>query len=167
MHGEITLSGVEHSNEATATLLSSSVGEGTKATYATALGSWTLWRRARGEPLLLHPDRPGEWEGTLCEFYGVVAYSVGYSPSYCHGMLYAIRRQHRLARIYLDVRDESMPLLSMMRKGHKRRTGASRSYSLLFGTEELAGPSGGGRAEESTSHSASGAAFGPCPRVTS
>ena len=43
----------------------------------------------------------------------------------------------------------------------------SRSYSLLFGTEELAGPSGGGRAEESTSHSASGAAFGPCPRVTS
>ena len=27
--------------------------------------------------------------------------------------------------------------------------------------------SGGGRAEESTSHSASGAAFGPCPRVTS
>lgn len=60
MHGEITLSGVEHSNEAKATLLSSSVGEGTKATYATALGSWTLWRRARGEPLLLHPDRPGE-----------------------------------------------------------------------------------------------------------
>ena len=43
----------------------------------------------------------------------------------------------------------------------------SRSYSLLFGTEELTGPSGGGRAEESTSHSASGAAFGPCPRVTS
>ena len=41
----------------------------------------------------------------------------------------------------------------------------SRSYSLLFGTEGLTGPSGGGRAEESTSHSASGAAFGPCPRV--
>ena len=126
MHGEVTLSGVGHSNEAKASLLSSSVGEGTKATYATALGSWTLWRRARREPLLLHPDRPGEWEDTLCEFYGVVAYSMGYSPSYCHGMLYAIRRQHRLARIYLDVRDESMPLLSMMRKGHKRRTGAPK-----------------------------------------
>ena len=59
-----------------------------------------------------------------------------------------------------------------VRSGEARRLGvlracASRSYSLLFGTEELAGPSGGGRAEESTSHSASGAAFGPCPRVTS
>ena len=126
MHGELTLHGTEHANEALGTLLSASVGEGTKKTYATAFGSWQLWRRVRGEPLMLDPSRPGEWEDTICEFYGVVAYTMGYSHSYCHGMLYAIRRQHRLRRVYLDVRDDAMPLLSMMRKGHKRRCGAPK-----------------------------------------
>jgi hypothetical protein len=38
----------------------------------------------------------------------------------------AVGRQHRLRRIYLDVRDDATPLLSMMRKGHKRRCGAPK-----------------------------------------
>ena len=126
MHGELTLDGTELANEARGTLLSASVGEGTKKTYAVAFGLWQLWRRVREEPLMLDPTRPGEWEDTICEFYGVVAHTMGYSHSYCHGMLYAIRRQHRLRRIYLDVRDDAMPLLSMMRKGHKRRCGAPK-----------------------------------------
>ena len=126
MHGELTLDGTEHANEARGTLLPASVEVGTKKTYATAFGSWALWRRARGEPLVPNPSRPGEWESTICEFYGVVAYTMGYSHSNCHGTLYAIRRQHRLRRIYLDVRDDAMPLLSMMRKGHKRRCGAPK-----------------------------------------
>ena len=126
MHGKLTLDGTELANEARGTLLSASVGEGTKKTYAAAFGSWALWRRARGGALLLDPTRPGVWEDTICEFYGVVAYTMGYSHSYCHGMLYAIRRQHHLRRIYLDVRDDAMPLLSMMRKGHKRRCGAPK-----------------------------------------
>ena len=124
MHGELSLGATVHANEARAVLLAASIGEGTKKTYATAFGAWQLWRRTRGEPLFLDPTRPGEWEDVMCEFYGVVAYTMGYSYSYCHGMLYAVRRQHRLRRINLDVRDESMPLLSLMRKGHKRRMGA-------------------------------------------
>ena len=39
MHGELTLDGTELANEARGTLLSASVGEGTKKTYATAFGS--------------------------------------------------------------------------------------------------------------------------------
>ena len=126
MHGELTLDGTELANEARGTLLCASVGEGTKKTYATVFGSWQLWRRARGGPLMLDPSRPGEREDTICELYGAVAYTMGYSHSYCHGMLYAIRRQHRLRRIYLDVRDDATPLLSMMRKGHKRWCGAPK-----------------------------------------
>ena len=51
---------------------------------------------------------------------------MGYSWDYCHSMLYAIRRVHRLARINLDIRDEAMPLLSMFRKGLKRMRGAPK-----------------------------------------
>ena len=51
MHGELTLDGTAHANEARGTLLSASVGEGTKKTYTTAFGSWTRWRSARVGPL--------------------------------------------------------------------------------------------------------------------
>ena len=37
MHGELTLDGTELANEARGTLLSASVGEGTKKTYAVGL----------------------------------------------------------------------------------------------------------------------------------
>ena len=40
--------------------------------------------------------------------------------------LYALRRVHRLARVNLDIRDEVMPLLSMLRKGLKRQSGAPK-----------------------------------------
>ena len=50
------------------------------------------------------------------------------------------------------------------RAGVRRR---SRSYSLLFWDRGVRRALGGGRAEERTSHSALGAAFGPCPRVPS
>ena len=65
-----------------------------------AFGLLATLAASEGEPLMLDPTRPGEWEDTICEFYGVVAHTMGYSHSYCHGMLYAIRRQHRLRRIY-------------------------------------------------------------------
>ena len=95
-----------------------------KKTHATAFGSWQLWRRTRGEPLFLDPTRPGEWEDAICKFYGVVSYTMGYLHSNCHGMLYAVRRQDRLWRINHDIREKAVPLLSLMRKGHKRRMGA-------------------------------------------
>ena len=58
MHGELTLHGTEHANEARGTLLSASVGEGTKKTYATAFGSWQLWRRVRGGASRARPFSP-------------------------------------------------------------------------------------------------------------
>ena len=107
-------------------LMPQSVAEGTKRTYGTAFIHWTIWRRSGEVPTLLERSRPDEWEDELCEFYAHMGHTMGYSWSYCHSMLYAIRRVHRLARINLDLRDGAMPLLSMLRKGLKRKFGAPK-----------------------------------------
>ena len=59
------------------------------------------------------------WEDEISDFYAHVGYNMGYSWAYCHSMLYAIRRVHRLNRINLYIREEAMPLLHMLRKGLK------------------------------------------------
>lgn len=109
-----------------AALLSQSVAEGTKKTYASAFVHWVVWRRVGGSTLLLERTQPDAWEDELCEFYAHRGHTMGYSWSYCHSMLHSIRRVHRLARVNLDIRDEVMPLLSMLRKGLKRRCGAPK-----------------------------------------
>jgi integrase len=126
MKGGMSLESGGH-NEAKGMLAAASVSTGTKRTYGNAFAHWAIWRRAVNLPLLLErSDSPGAWEDELCDFYAHVGVTMGYSWDYCHSMLYAIRRVHRLARINLDIRDEAMPLLSMFRKGLKRMRGAPK-----------------------------------------
>ena len=125
MRGSLTLDDNLSAN-AQGFLMSQSVAEGTKRTYDTAFIHWIIWRRSGESPTLLERSRPDEWEDELCEFYAHMGHTMGYSWSYCHSMLYAIRRVHRLARINLDLRDDAMPLLSMLRKGLKRKCGAPK-----------------------------------------
>ena len=126
MAGKMSLDSGGH-NEAKGMLAAASVSTGTKRTYGNAFAHWAIWRRAADLPLLLErTDSPGVWEDELCDFYAHVGVTMGYSWDYCHSMLYAIRRVHRLARINLDIRDEAMPLLSMFRKGLKRMRGAPK-----------------------------------------
>ena len=128
MHGNLRFGSPSGSGsaEAEASLLSQSVSEGTKNTYATAFIPWAVWRKARKQTLLLDPSLPGSWEDELCAFYAHVGWNMGYSWSYCHSTLYSIRRAHRLVRTNLDIRDGMMPLLSMLRKGRKRICGSPK-----------------------------------------
>ena len=126
MRGKMSLESDGHCS-AKGMLAAASVSTGTKRTYGNAFAHWAIWRRAVNLPLLLErSDSPGVWEDELCDFYAHVGVTMGYSWDYCHSMLYAIRRVHRLARINLDIRDEAMPLLSMFRKGLKRMRGAPK-----------------------------------------
>ena len=122
MHGKMSFN--SNLGKAKSFLLDNSISEGTKTTYATNFMPWVVWRAARQQTLLLDIRKPETWEDEICDFYSHVGYNMGYSWSYCHGMLYAIRRVHRLARIPLDVRDDTMPLLTMLRKGLKRLRGS-------------------------------------------
>ena len=126
MRGKMSLESDGH-NSAKGMLAAASVSTGTKRTYGNAFAHWAIWRRAANLPLLLErSNSPGVWEDELCDFYAHVGVTMGYSWDYCHSMLYAIRRVHRLARVNLDIRDEAMPLLSMFRKGLKRMRGAPK-----------------------------------------
>ena len=103
MAGKMSLDSGGH-NEAKGMLAAASVSTGTKRTYGNAFAHWAIWRRAADLPLLLErTDSPGVWEDELCDFYAHVGVTMGYSWDYCHSMLYAIRRVHRLARINLDI----------------------------------------------------------------
>ena len=107
MHGNLRFgsSSGSGSAEAKASLLSQSVSEGTKNTYATAFIPWAVWRKARKKTLMLDPSLPpGLWEDELCAFYAHVGWNMGYSWSYRHNMRYSIiRRAHRLVRTNLDI----------------------------------------------------------------
>ena len=128
MHGNLRFGSTSGSGsaEAKAALLSQSVSEGTKNTYATVFIRWAVWRKARKQTLMLDPSLPGLWEDELCAFYAHVGWNMGYSWSYCQSMLYSIRRAHRLVRTNLDIRDDMLPLLSMLRKGLKRIYGSPK-----------------------------------------
>ena len=122
-HGEI---GGTSANAARAALLYNSVTTGTKNTYSSAFGHWIVWRRARGDPLLLNPSEQEKWEDELVDFYCHGAHTCGYAPKTMHLRLHAVRRFHRLRRINLDIRDEAMPFLSSCKRGHKAQYGAPR-----------------------------------------
>ena len=115
MSGELCIDAHKMNSEAVGSLLAQSVAEGTKNTYSRSFTKWALWRKTRGQPLMLDPhDSEAKWEDELCEFYALMGWTMGYAWSTCHGYLYSIRRAHRLQRINLDIRDAAMPLLSLL-----------------------------------------------------
>ena len=81
MHGNLRFGSPSGSGsaEAKAALLSQSVSEGAKNTYATAFIPWAIWRKARKQTVMLDPSLPGLWEDGLCAFYAHVGWNMGYS----------------------------------------------------------------------------------------
>ena len=127
-----------------ARLLSDSISEGTKKTYAQCFSAWIIWRTVRGAPLLLSRFEPEAWEDELCDFYAHGGYTMGYSFSYMQNRLYAVRRFHHLHRIPIDITSNGMPYLAIIRKGVKVLSGPVErkiavSPDLLIDVYENAG----------------------------
>ena len=82
---------------ARADLLFTSVTSGTKGSYSSQFGHWVVWRRARGDPLLLDPlETAVAWEDEMADFYCHGGSTCGYAPATMHVRLSAVRRFHRL-----------------------------------------------------------------------
>lgn len=104
-------------------LLAHATSDGTKRTYGTAFGAWALWRRARGQLILLDELRDKDWEDEICDFFAHGGRTMGYSWHYMHTRLYSMRYAHHEHRIGLDIRQHAMPYLALLSKGLKRLCG--------------------------------------------
>ena len=120
------------------TLLTAAVHKNTKGTYFSAVKPWFKWRLSG-----LKDPYPymGEWstskekQAELLGFYTHYALTVGYSPSWLHTILHAIRHYHLLADVDLDLR--IMLRLALVKKGWKRIYGSEKRK--IAATVELLG----------------------------
>ena len=124
---------------ARANLLFTSVTSGAKDPYSSQFGHWVVWQGARGDQILLDPQEAAvAWEDAVLDFYCHGGSTCGYAPSTMNVGLSAVRHFHRLRRIHLCIRDESIPFLSLLRRGHRARYGAPRR-KIAVSTQLLRG----------------------------
>ena len=76
--------------------------------------------------MYLDREKPLQWEAELVKFYCHGSVTGNYAYKTMHSRLYAIRCEHHLQYIYLDISSSAMLLLSLCKRGLKSRYGAPR-----------------------------------------